>query len=65
MDLQEWMKRKGYKDADVAALVDGLSRSQISRIRRRVSIPSPETALKLAELTRIPAKNFIFAERAQ
>jgi transcriptional regulator with XRE-family HTH domain len=62
MDLQKWMTRKGYKDADVAALVDGLSRSQISRIRRKVSTPSPTTALKLSKLTRIPAKNFIFAD---
>ena len=51
-------------DADVAAKIDGLSRSQVSRIRRRVSRPSPETALKLAELTRIPAERFIFEDRA-
>lgn len=65
MTLQEWMDAKHLTDADVAAKVGGLSRSQVSRIRRRVSIPSPETALKLAKLTKIPAKEFIFAERVR
>lgn len=63
MTLQEWMDRKGFKDADVAARLDGISRSQVSRIRRRVSRPSPETAEKLSKLTRIPAARFIFEMR--
>lgn len=64
MDLQTWMKLKQMSDADLAAQIDGLSRSQVSRIRRRKSIPPPETALKLAEATGIPAEMFVFAERA-
>lgn len=63
MTLQEWMDLKGWKDADLAAHVEGLSRSQISRIRRRKSIPAPETAKKLEGLTGIPAERFVFAER--
>jgi len=61
--LKDWMERKALSDADVAARIDGLSRSQVSRIRRGVSRPSPETAEKLAALTRIPAAKFIFGER--
>lgn len=64
MTLQQWMDRKGLTDADVAAKVEGLSRSQVSRIRRGVSRPSPETALKLAKLTKIRPETLIYAERA-
>lgn len=64
MTLQEWMDSHDLTDAQVAARVDGLSRSQVSRIRRRKSIPSPDTAKKLSELTKIPAEKFVFAERA-
>jgi transcriptional regulator with XRE-family HTH domain len=64
MTLQEWMKHKKLTDAALAAQVSGLSRSQVSRIRRRVSIPTPQTAKKLEEVTGIPAEAFVFAERA-
>lgn len=64
MDLQAWMKLKNLSDADLAAKIDGLSRSQVSRIRRRKSIPPPATAKKLAEATGIPAEMFVFVERA-
>jgi transcriptional regulator with XRE-family HTH domain len=63
MTLQEWMDKRKLNDAQVAARVDGLSRSQVSRIRRGVSRPSPETALKLSQLTKIPPQKLIFAEQ--
>jgi transcriptional regulator with XRE-family HTH domain len=61
--LKDWMDKRGLADADVASRIEGLSRSQVSRIRRGVSRPSPATAEKLAALTRIPAAKFIFGER--
>lgn len=64
MTLQEWMDLKGWKDADLAARLPGLSRSQVSRIRRRKSIPPPETAKRLEEVTGIPAERLAFEERA-
>lgn len=64
MTLQDWMTKQKLSDADVAARIEGLSRSQVSRIRRRVSIPSPETALKLSKLTKIPPEKFVFVDRA-
>lgn len=59
------MEAKQLKDADVAERVAGLSRSQVSRIRRRISIPPPQTARKLAVLTGIPVEAFMLAERAE
>ena len=64
MNLEQWMASKGLRDGDLAERVPGLSRSQVSRIRRRKSIPSPETAKKLAEVTGLPAEALIFVERA-
>jgi transcriptional regulator with XRE-family HTH domain len=64
MNLQDWMTAKGLNDAKLAEQVPGLSRSQVSRIRRRKSIPSPETAKKLAELTGLPAEALVFVDRA-
>lgn len=64
MDLQEWMEAQKLTDAALAERVDGLSRSQVSRIRRRKSIPSPQTAKKLEQATGIPAETFVFADRA-
>jgi len=64
MTLQEWMDRKGLKDADLAAQVKVLSRSQISRIRRGVSNPKPDAAKALAALTRIPVVKFLTGEAA-
>ncbi len=58
------MKRKGLSDADVSARVEGLSRSQVSRIRRGVSRPSLETALKLARLTKLRPEKLILWDAA-
>lgn len=63
MDLETWMKLKNLTDAALASRIEGLSRSQVSRIRRRKCIPPPETARKLAAATGIPAEMFVFAER--
>lgn len=63
MNLQEWMADRGFKDADVAERIEGLSRSQVSRIRRRWSIPPLQTARKLSVLTGIPVESFMVAER--
>lgn len=62
--LEAWMEANSLRDADLAARVDGLSRSQISRLRRRKSIPPPQTAVKLAELTGIPVADLLLAKRA-
>lgn len=64
LTLQEWMDARDLTDAKLAAQVEGLSRSQVSRIRRRVSIASAATALKLEKITGIPAERFVFQERA-
>jgi antitoxin component HigA of HigAB toxin-antitoxin module len=65
MNLQEWMSEKNLNDAALAAKVDGVSRSQISRIRRRRSIPTTATAKKLEAVTGIPAEALVFAERVK
>lgn len=62
--LAEWMEKKALKDRDLASRVEGLSRSQISRIRRRKSRPTPETAQKLEAVTGIPAAQLVMVERA-
>jgi transcriptional regulator with XRE-family HTH domain len=63
MTLKEWMRAKEYTDADVAERVEGLSRSQICRIKNRTSIPSVATARKLSVLTGIPVEQFLVADR--
>ena len=45
--LQRWMNENGFDDNHVAAKV-GLSRVQVSRIRRGICGTSPATARKLA-----------------
>ncbi len=42
----------------------GVSRVQVSRLRRRICKPSPATAQKLEIITAIPAASFIFGEAA-
>lgn len=65
MDLQDWMSAHKLSDAEVAEKTGGrLSRSQVSRIRRRKSIPPPETAKVLSEVTTLPPEVFVFVERA-
>lgn len=56
------MEREGLNDAAVAAKVEGLSRSQINRIRRGASRPTPDTARKLEALTGISAGAFVLGE---
>jgi transcriptional regulator with XRE-family HTH domain len=65
MNLEQWMNDRGMRDHELAAQVPGLSRSQVSRIRRRISIPSPETAKKLSDLTGLPAEALIYVERVR
>lgn len=64
MNLEQWMKAKKINDAALASRVEGLSRSQVSRLRRRKSVPSPLTAKKLSEVTGIPLEALLFVERA-
>lgn len=62
MTLQQWMERNGLNDAALAARVEGLSRSQVNRIRRGVSRPTPNTARKLATITGIDVAKFVLGE---
>lgn len=68
MTLDEWMTLKSFKDADLERELRDqgiqLSRSQISRIRRGKSKPSPEAAKELERVTKIPAASFIFGDAA-
>lgn len=59
MTLQEWMDAKGLNDAALAGRLGVVSRSQVSRIRRGISRPSPELAAQLEAATKIPAWNFL------
>lgn len=52
--LAAWMRREALRDGDVATRV-GVSRVQVLRIRRGQSRPSAWLAVKLSELTGIPA----------
>lgn len=58
------MDQKGLADAALAGMVEGLSRSQVSRIRRGRSRPLPDTARKLEAVTGIPAAKFVLGEAA-
>lgn len=53
--LAEWMRQQGRSDAEVAADVGQISRSQVSRIRRGTSRPSWRVAKALEQTTGIPA----------
>lgn len=64
MKLQEWMTDNDLTDEALARRVEGLSRSQINRIRNGKSIPTPETARKLEAVTGIPAAKFVMGEAA-
>lgn len=64
MTLQQWMDREGLNDRTLAERVEVLSRSQISRIRRGISIPPPEKARRLEDVTGIPASAFVMGEAA-
>lgn len=58
MTLQQWMSSNGKRDEDVAELV-GISRVQVSRIRRGLSHASSDTAKHLASLTGTNWTDFI------
>jgi transcriptional regulator with XRE-family HTH domain len=62
MTLQDWMDKRGLNDRKFANKYPVVSRSQVSRIRRGESCPSPETARKLEEITKIPAAKFVLGE---
>lgn len=67
MTLQEWMTLKGLSDDDLAVLLhgetgEGISRSQINRIRRGKSNPRLKLARALERVTKIPAASFMLGE---
>lgn len=62
-NLHEWMEANNENDATMAPKL-GVSRVQVSRIRRRICRPSPGVAMKLEKITGIAASEFIFGEAA-
>lgn len=56
--LQDWMIVKGERDETLAPKL-GITRVQMSRIRRSVNGASKRTALELERLTNIPWYEFI------
>lgn len=52
------MAEQALDDEGAAALI-GISRSQVSRIKRGINKPSPETAVRLEAVTGIPAWDFL------
>lgn len=56
--LATWMTAAGETDDTVSAKV-GISRVQVSRIRRSLSRPSPELAVKLEALSGVPAWDLV------
>ncbi len=62
--LDTWMIDKGVGNKHLAEMLQ-ISRVQVSRLRRRLYRPSVETALKLEEITGIPAAELILAARVQ
>lgn len=62
-ELQDWMARAGESDETLSRKL-GVSRVQVSRIRRGICRPSPSTAQKLEAVTDIPAADFIFSGAA-
>ena len=61
--LADWMRRNAETDQSLAPKI-GVSRVHVSRLRRNVHRPSRELAMKLEEVTHIPAADFIFEDRA-
>ncbi len=57
-DLNTWMDGAGESDESLAPKL-GVSRVQVSRIRRGVNKPSTAVAARLEELTGIPAWDFL------
>ncbi len=61
--LEAWMTENNVDDAALAARV-GISRVQVSRIRRDINRPRPALARKLSAVTSIPQEVFIFGGQA-
>jgi predicted transcriptional regulator len=59
--LAKWMEDSGTKDGALSKRL-GVSRVQVLRLRRRLCRPSVETALKLEEITQIPAADLLMVE---
>lgn len=62
-DLQTWMTDAKESDETLSKKL-GVSRVQVSRLRRKLCKPSPDTAVKLEQITGIPAAAFIFGQAA-
>jgi transcriptional regulator with XRE-family HTH domain len=59
--LAQWMIAEKVKDAALSEKL-GVSRVQVLRLRRRLCRPSLATALKLEEITSIPAAELLMVE---
>lgn len=59
--LAQWMAENGVKDDGLAPLV-GVSRAQVSRLRRGIYRLRPDLARKLEDVTGIPAAVFVFGD---
>lgn len=57
MTLHDYMQANGLRDAELAEKL-GVSRPFVSRLRRGKRKPSLAVAVKLEELTGIPARQF-------
>lgn len=64
MTLQDWMTAHHYDDAKLATELGVVTRSQVSRIRRGKSRPSATVAVKLEQVTGLPAIGFLAGEAA-
>ena len=62
-DLQNWMAEHGETDESLSPRV-GVSRVQVSRIRRKICRPSIVTALRLEQVTGIPAAKLVMGDAA-
>lgn len=61
--LAAWMEKEGLNDAQVSVRLGRvISRSQVSRIRRGISVSTPKVAQLLEGLTGIPAWEFVRPE---
>lgn len=61
-DLEAWMTEAGETDETLSVKL-GVSRVQVSRLRRRICNPSLPIAEKLETLTAIPALELLKRER--
>lgn len=63
-DLQSWMSRAHETDETLAEKL-GVSRVQVSRVRRRKCRPSLGLAVRLEGLTGIPASSFASSPQSE